>query len=127
MHIYTKQKKGRGMSSKVIKIDIKEYLPPTDVAIFYLEKEILLAKLEGVKVIKVVHGYGSSGKGGSIKIAAREFLKQQKRQGKIKDYVAGEAWGSHKVKPMGLLEDAPELLLNFDGESFNQGVTIIIL
>ena len=115
------------MSSKVIKLDIKEYLPPTDVAIFYLEKEILLAKLEGVKVIKVVHGYGSSGKGGSIKIAAREFLKKQKRLGKIKDYVPGEAWGSHKVKPMGLLEDAPELLLNLDGESFNQGITIVIL
>ena len=115
------------MSSKVIKIDIKEGMPPTDVAIFNLEQEIKFAKLEGVRVIKVIHGYGSSGVGGSIKIATRQFLKTQKRLGIIKDYVPGEGWSNHKVKPMGLLEDAPELLLNLDGESFNLGVTIVIL
>ena len=115
------------MASKVKKIDIKEGMPPVDIAIYELEKEIKLAKLEGIKVLKVVHGYGSHGKGGSIKKAVRQFVKVQKRLGLISDYVAGEGWSSSKVKPMGLLEDAPELLLNLDGERFNLGVTIIIL
>jgi hypothetical protein len=115
------------MIKKVIKLDIKEGMPPVDVAIYNLEREIMYAKLEGAKVIKVVHGYGSRGRGGSIKIATKEFLNKQKKAGIIKDFVPGEGWGSHKVKPMGLLKEAPELLLNLDGESFNLGVTIVIL
>lgn len=113
--------------SKVKKIDIKEGMPPVDIAVFNLEKEIRLSKLEGYKVLKVVHGYGSSGKGGTIKLAVRQFCKEAKRKELIKDFVPGEGWSSYKVKPMGLLEDAPELLLNSDGESFNLGITIIIL
>ena len=75
----------------------------------------------------MIHGYGSHGTGGLIKIMAREFLKKAKRSGMIKDFVPGEGWSSHKVKPMGLLSDAPELLLNLDGERFNSGISIVIL
>jgi hypothetical protein len=119
--------KGMKMRSKVKRIDIKEGMPPVDVAMFYLQTEMNLSKKEGFKVLKVVHGYGSHGKGGSIKLAVRQFLKEAKRKGVITDYVPGEGWSSNKVLKMGLLEDAPELLLNLDGESYNLGVTIIIL
>ena len=112
---------------KVKLIDIKKDFPPVDIAIYELEKEIKLSKLEGVKVLKVIHGYGSSGKGGLIKKAVRQFLKDAKRNKIITDYVAGEGWSSYKVLPLNLLEDAPELLLNLDNESFNLGITIVIL
>lgn len=117
---------GKNMS-KVKRIDIKEGMPPVDVAMFYLEKEIALSKKEGYRVLKVVHGYGSHGKGGLIKTAVREFCKSAKRKSIIVDYVPGEGWSANKVLKMGLLEDAPELLLNLDGESYNLGVTLIIL
>ena len=113
--------------NKVIKIDIKEGMPTVDVALFHLQNEIKLGKLSGVKVIKVIHGYGSHGRGGTIKIETRLKLKELKRKGIIKDFIPGEGWSVNKVKPMGLLKDAPELLLNKDGESFNSGVTIILL
>ncbi|MGD9901052.1 MAG: Smr/MutS family protein [Spirochaetales bacterium] len=115
------------MNDKIIKIDIKENMPPVDVAMFLLEREIELAKLSGVRVIKVIHGYGSSGKGGDIKKAVRAYLKEAKRKGHIVNYVGGEGWSVYKVKELGLLEDAPELLLNSDGESFNLGMTLVIL
>jgi hypothetical protein len=115
------------MASKVKRVDIKEGMPPVDVAMFYLESEISRSKIEGFKVLIVVHGYGSNGKGGTIKIAVREYVKQAKRKGIIVDYVPGEGWSSNKVLKMGLLEDAPELLLNLEGESYNLGVTLIIL
>jgi|LGVE01.1.fsa_nt_gb hypothetical protein len=115
------------MGSAVRRIDIKEGYPPVDVAIFLLEREIEMGKLEGIKVLKVIHGYGSNGKGGLIKKQVKVFLKEQKRLGKITDYVHGEGWSNHKVKPMGLLGVAPELLLNLDGEQYNMGITIVIL
>ena len=115
------------MNSKVKLINIKEDMPPVDIAIFILEREIKLSKLEGYVVLKVIHGYGSHGAGGSIKKAVRVFLKGQKRLGLIKNYIPGEGWSSYKVVPLGLLQDAPELLLNLDSESFNLGMTIVVL
>lgn len=115
------------MNGKILKIDIKEGMPPVDVAIFNLDREIELGKLSGIKVIKVIHGYGSHGKGGAIKVEARAYLKKQKKAGKIKNYIGGEGWSTYKVKELDLLEIAPELLLNLDGESFNPGMTIVLL
>jgi hypothetical protein len=43
------------------------------------------------KIIKVIHGYGSSGVGGSIKKMVHSYLKRIKSEGIIKDYLPGEA------------------------------------
>jgi len=42
--------------------------------------------------VKVIHGYGSSGKGGAIRSAIREQLAQWQREGKVLKVVPGENW-----------------------------------
>jgi DNA-nicking Smr family endonuclease len=43
------------------------------------------------KITKIIHGYGSSGVGGSIKKMVHSYLKRIKNEGIIKDYLPGEA------------------------------------
>lgn len=43
------------------------------------------------KVIKIVHGYGSSGVGGSIKQLVHKSLRNQKKKSMITAFIPGEA------------------------------------
>ena len=44
----------------------------------------------GASAVKLIHGYGSSGKGGKIRLELRAYLERQKQRGKIRDYIPGE-------------------------------------
>jgi len=41
-------------------------------------------------VLKVIHGYGSSGKGGALCVGLRKSFGLRKKEGVIKDSIAGE-------------------------------------
>ena len=110
---------------KIDIINIKKDNPTVDIAMFYLKEAILENTAMGLEVLKVIHGYGSSGKGGGIKKEARRLLKHYEKTGLVKKVVPGELWNSFKSKELGL--DIPELSLNLDGENSNMGMTIVIL
>jgi hypothetical protein len=52
--------------------NVEAGLPTLDDARRQVIDEIKRAKREGVKVLKVIHGYGSSGKGGALCIGLRK-------------------------------------------------------
>lgn len=43
------------------------------------------------KVVKIIHGYGSSGTGGAIKISVHKSLRKRVRSQEIAAYIPGEA------------------------------------
>ncbi|MBQ7307612.1 MAG: hypothetical protein IJW82_03695, partial [Clostridia bacterium] len=61
-------------TEKIKTINIKQDSPPADIAVFNLSKEIIYAKKTGIEVLKVIHGYGSHGKGGEIKKMVKKYL-----------------------------------------------------
>src|SRR2546426_5977434 len=71
--------------------------------------EIKRAKREGVKVLKVIHGYGSSGKGGALCVGLRKSFGLRKKEGVIKDFIAGENFTIFNPTALALLEAVPEL------------------
>jgi len=79
------------------------------------------------KVIKIVHGYGSSGVGGAIKQMVHSSLKNRVSTGEIKAYIPGEAFS----KMMGFDEviQTYSALLKSDSDfkKGNDGITYIIL
>jgi hypothetical protein len=85
------------------------------------------AKREGVKVLKVIHGYGSSGKGGTLCIGLRKSFGLRKKEGVIKDFIAGEDFSIFNETTLDLLEAVPELRGDPDLGATNEGVTIIWL
>ena len=80
------QKKRSGMKI----CNIERGLPTVSQAQHRIEEEIEAARFGGWTCIKLIHGYGSSGKGGQIKNSLPTFLNAQMRKGKIRDYIRGE-------------------------------------
>ena len=89
--------------------------------------EIHRARRDGVRVLKIIHGYGSTGKGGALRHGLRKSFALRKREGVISNYIAGEDFSifHHTVLP--LLEDMPELRCDPDLDAINEGVTVLLL
>lgn len=92
-----------------------------------LVNEINLAKRSGVKAMKVVHGYGSTGKGGALRDALRKSLLRRKKEGVISGYVYGEKWSIFEPDARAILEICPQLRSDPDLDRGNEGVTIVLV
>lgn len=112
---------------KIKELNIKQDMPPADVAVANMEIEIEALAGSEVGAVKVIHGYGSHGTGGEIRRLARDRLKELKRQGKILDFVEGERWGKFAIEKFNVVTDYPEFILEGDMQSFNSGITIVFL
>jgi hypothetical protein len=89
--------------------------------------EVRKAKREGIRVLKVIHGYGSSGKGGTLCIGLRKSFRLRKEEGVIKDFIPGEAFSIFREPTQALLEAVPALRGDPDLDAINEGVTILWL
>jgi len=107
--------------------NVEAGLPTLDEARSLVAGEIKRAKREGVKVLKVIHGYGSSGKGGALCIGLRKSFGFRKKEGVIRDFIAGEDFTIFNNVVLALLEAAPDLRSDPDLGATNEGVTILWL
>jgi hypothetical protein len=89
--------------------------------------QIKQAKREGALVLKVIHGYGSSGQGGSLRIGLRKSFRLRKKEGVIKDFIPGEDFSIFNTTTLDLLEAVPELRGDPDLGAANEGITILWL
>lgn len=101
--------------------------PDVYTALKILSNEKITAKKLGYKAIKVIHGYGSSGKGGKIKSAVIRELSKEKEEGKIKHFVKGEEFSCFCENGREAIKLCPDLKSDSDYCRENDGVTIIIL
>ena len=102
-------------------------MPTVDDAIKRITYNIKTAPALGVTAIKIVHGYGSSGKGGAIRTQARKYLDRQKTRGQIKEYIAGEDFSIFNEATRNAFTVCDELRRDSDIERHNNGITIVIL
>jgi hypothetical protein len=70
--------------------NVEAGFPSLDEARRLVLEEIRKSKREGVRVLKVIHGYGSSGKGGTLNHGLKKSFALRKKEGVIKDYIPGE-------------------------------------
>ncbi len=73
-------------------VNIEEGMPSVEVARKRLLAKIDDARRSRVPIMKVIHGYGSSGVGGSLRAAVRKSLSRRRSEGKIAKIVFGEQW-----------------------------------
>lgn len=102
-------------------------LPTVDEARRLVAAEIKQAKREGVKVLKVIHGYGSTGKGGKLCVGLRKSFGLRRKEGVIKDFILGEDFSIFNGTVLKLLEVVPELRGDPDLDATNEGVTFVWL
>lgn len=113
--------------TRVVEYKLKENMPLVSEAISALEAKIKSSRSKGVYVIKVIHGYGSSGKGGAIKEAVLSRLFTMREQGLIKNYQTGEEYFQFAGGRNYLLRKYPELKETWNADRGNKGMTLIEL
>ena len=108
-------------------VKLKENNPTVDEAMQRLSNEILAARKGNIKVIKIIHGYGSSGVGGAIKSALLYRLRGLKKDANIKSYTTGEEHNEFAGSRNYLLNKYPELKETWTEDRGNPGITFIEL
>ena len=107
--------------------NVEAGLPALEEARRLVIQEIKRARREGVRVLKVIHGYGSSGKGGKLCIGLRKSFGLRKKEGAIREFIAGEDFSIFSETVLALLEAVPEMRGDPDLNATNEGITILWL
>lgn len=108
-------------------VNVKEDMPSVQQARARLHGEISSAQRSGVKVLKIIHGYGSTGVGGDLRIALQSTLRQMVGRREIRECIYGENWRTSDEHTWELLRRMPELKKDTDLGKANKGITIAVL
>ena len=108
-------------------INLEQGHPVLEIALQKLDDGIEDAAKNNIQVLTLIHGYGSSGKGGRIRLECRKNLDFMKSKGRIRDYIAGEDF-SRKFGPAKvLLQRYPQLSTDGNFNKGNRGVTLVVM
>lgn len=107
------------------KINIKIGLPTVSEALREAKAQISQARRNHIGVVKLVHGYGSTGKGGAIRVELRKELEKMKNTRLINEVVYGENFSPNRCKQ--LLRRFSELKNDEDLNKGNKGITLVEL
>ncbi len=102
-------------------------MPLVHEALQRLQREVAVARQENVKVLKLIHGYGSTGAGGDIRIAVQKHLLELTDNGQIRGCIFGEDWSKSNDACWKLLQSHTELKSDSDLGRRNRGITVVLL
>ena len=108
-------------------INLEEKQPTVAEAMSKLDMELMTLRRLKVKMVKVIHGYGSTGRGGSIRIAARNHLLELQEAGKIQAFCRGEDFGPFEKAGRDLVEQEAAFRRDEDWARNNDGITMVLL
>ena len=116
----------RPVGPPVRDIDIEAGLPTVAEALRRLEAQLDRARAEGVRVVRVIHGWGSaSGGGGKIRAAARDWLRQQLAAGRIRALLPGDQYAPATPAGRDFLRRHPALRPAERTDRENPGITFV--
>ena len=102
-------------------------MPLVREALQRLDRELAFARQEKITILKLVHGYGSSGAGGEIRIAVQKRLRELADRGEIRGCIFGENWSKSDELTWKVLQSKAELKNDSDLGRKNPGITIVLL
>src|ERR1039457_5171754 len=105
-------------------IDIEYGMPTVDVAIPLLTERLRSLKKSGVKAVKIIHGYGSTGKGGRLRKATIKLLEESKTNGLIKEFVIDEQWSKFERRTFTSIDELRRWYNDQDLDRHNRGFRI---
>ena len=108
-------------------INLEAGMPTVATAKNLLSQSLRTAKANGTHLVKLIHGYGSTGKGGAIRSAVRRELEERQRQGQILCYIPGDEFSPFYENARQAVYKYPELTKDRDYTRTNQGITIVVL
>lgn len=115
------------MPSDLREVNLEQGMPLVDAAIRRLTFELHQSRRMGCTVLKIIHGYGSSGTGGRIRVEARQYLGRLKSKREIRDFIPGEEFSIFSESTRAAFRLCDDLRRDRDLERHNNGVTFIVL
>ena len=106
-------------------VNLEKGHPIVEEAISRLDTAILKGQEGGIKLLRIIHGWGSSGTPSKIKPAVRRHLSQLKRQSRIEKFVCGDDYSELTVSGRQLLADHPNLRKSLKTDRNNPGITFV--
>ena len=105
-------------------INLEEGMPRVNEALLRLERELTIARQQGYAVVKIIHGYGSSGVGGALRTEVQKWLRQRVAQSQIRTFIPGEDWRISDERAWQLLKSQPDCKKDADLGRANLGISI---
>ena len=107
--------------------NIEKYMPTVYKAEILVRNNLEMNRAKGLKVFKIIHGYGSTGKGGALRTGIRNYLDQLKHAKIIADYIPGENWTVFDETTRKVLDLDNSFSKDKDLGQMNSGITIIVI
>ena|SRR5438270_7535372 len=108
-------------------INLEDGMPKVEEARLRMQHELHVAKQQGYAAVKLIHGYGSSGVGGSLRIELQKELGRLIKTGSIRSFIVGEQWRVSDEATWPLLKRYPEWKQDSDLGRNNKGISIVLL
>lgn len=108
-------------------INLEQGMPSLEYAKIQLRQSLTAARANRVPILKLIHGYGSSGRGGVIGQETRRILRAMQQQGEVVAVIPGEEFSPFEETTQRMLLRYPELARDRDYLKTNHGITIVVL
>jgi hypothetical protein len=108
-------------------VNIEHGRPLVETALKRMDQELARARAESVRVVTLIHGYGSSGKGGKIRTECRKVLDHLVQRNSINMMIPGESFRKRSGPGKALLKRYPELERSCALDFSNPGITIVVI
>ena len=116
-----------GASGSIPRLNLEDGMPLVSEALDRMHMGLQEMRVSRVKIVKLIHGYGSTGRGGRIGLAVREDLAGMKRKRLIQGFIPGEDFGPMDPASRRLAERDGKVPRDPDYGRMNHGITLVIL
>lgn len=106
-------------------INLEEAFPTVEQARQKMLRELDNARRSGHKGVKLIHGYGSTGAGGEIRLAVGRALQEMKKRGELSCVIYGENFAISDSDTWRLAKQFPALKNDCDLNRKNRGITVV--
>jgi hypothetical protein len=113
--------------TKLLTLNLKDGMPTADEALARLDRELGAALQNGVRLLRLIHGYGSTGTGGVIRDSVRTRLRELHHQGTVRSFLPGENYSRNTEAGRLLLANHPQLAFQERTDTANPGITLVDL
>jgi hypothetical protein len=121
------KRRGDVRKSAMRTANLEAGMPTVHDALGRLDQELSAARRAGCGMVKLIHGYGSTGAGGDIRVAVQRRLVEMARDGQIRACIFGEDWSKSDEQTWKVIQSRPELKEDRDLGRKNLGITIVVL
>ena len=108
-------------------VNLEAGKPFVEQALAHLRVALDEAKRLDLQMLTVIHGYGSSGRGGAIRTESRKLLDYLLARGEVRAVIDGEKFQKRNGVVRDLLRRFPALGQHPDLNRSNRGITLVLL